>query len=103
MKIIKTLKKLFLSMSALCFILSICFSVGCKTVKFVGFDDITIKVAYGANASLLQYVTAIDQNGKAHRCTVTVKDSKGNPVDILFDRFNVSSMDGYRSLPSNDW
>ncbi|MBO7344734.1 MAG: hypothetical protein J6U92_02215 [Clostridia bacterium] len=98
MKIIKTLKKLFLSMSALCFILSICFSVGCKTVKFVGFDDITIKVAYGANASLLQYVTAIDQNGKAHRCTVTVKDSKGNPVDVLFDRFNVSSMDGYTAV-----
>ena len=98
MKVINFAKKCLLFISSFCFLLALCFSVGCESTKFVGFNDITIKVAYGSNASLLQYVTAIDENGKAYRCTVTVKDSEGNPVEVVFDRFNVTSMDGYTAV-----
>lgn len=89
------IKKILIVIACVCFTLSLAFSVGCNKVNFVDYKDITVKVAYGSNASLLQYVTAVDENGRAYRCSITVKDSEGNPVEVLFDRFNVSSMSGY--------
>ena len=97
---LNSLRKILITLACICFSLSLTFSVGCTNttdgdIVFVGYEDITVRVGFGSNASLLQYVTAVDQNGKAYRCSVSVKDSKGNPVEVLFDRFNVESMDGY--------
>lgn len=101
MRVINSLKRILLLTCCVCLGLSVVLFAGCKddeTVKFVDFEDITITVPYGANMSMLQYVTAVDEDGVAYRCDLTVKDSEGKEVEVIFDRFNVTSILGYTAI-----
>ncbi len=64
-------------------------------VSIENFDDQTVQIAYGSDVSMNTYITAEDTNGGVHKGTVTLKNSKGETVELFENRFTALDTEGY--------
>ncbi len=93
----KSKKLLILILSAItlfCMSLGI---VGCtqKEIKLVGFDDITVEGSLYEDFSVAGYLIAVDTYNNTYRGTVEVTDYENNLVELVFNRFELTSLNPY--------
>ena len=71
--------------------------VGCspQEIKLVGFDDVTIEGALHEDFSVASYLMAVDENDNVYKGTVEVTDYENNPVELVFNRFELTSLNPY--------
>ena len=93
----KSKKLLILILSAItlfCMSLGI---VGCtqKEIKLVGFDDITVEGSLYEDFSVAGYLIVVDTYNNTYRGTVEVTDYENNLVELVFNRFELTSLNPY--------
>jgi len=92
---IKKLLVLILSVIALlCMTLGV---VGCKdkAIELVGFDNVTVEGNLYEDFSVAGYMIAIDTNDNVYKGTVEVTDYENNPVELVFNRFEIKTLNPY--------
>ncbi len=96
------MKKLLSAMLLIVLTMSLCLVVGCSSEIALEWEDETEVTA--EYCSVYQLRTSVyDKDGKtAYSVTAEVFDSKGNAVDVVLYRFDVSSMDGYKIVYTAD-
>ncbi len=96
----KHLKKLIALFSVLLCMLTTGIFTSCnnatdKPLELVEFSDMEVKCPINTEFSFASYLVTLDENGNRYVGTATVTDEKGNPVEVAFYRFEVSSMQKY--------
>ncbi len=72
-----------------------CNPVDNKTVELVEFSDIEVKCPIHTEFSFASYLVTLDEDGNRYVGSAAVTDEEGNPVEVEFYRFEVSSMQKY--------
>ncbi len=95
---------LFSFVSVLCLSLCVIVGAGCgetssgnssKPGSFKDFTNETVTAYYGDFFSLDDYAKVYDDKGNLYSVKAAVKDSKGNQVDLLQNKFKITDITGY--------
>lgn len=69
-------------------------------VKLKDFADVTVEAVYGDNFSLVEYLSAVDEDGNVYGVSAELKDNAGNAVECLNNEFEITDKTGYTVLLS---